>query len=259
MLDALWISKTGLDTQQSALNLIANNLANINTTGYKSAHGLFEDLFYQTYRYAGTQSGSTTFPVNLQFGTGSRITGTVKNFAQGTLNQTTNPLYVAISGKGFFQIQMPDGTTAYSRAGDFQRDSGGQMVTPGGYPLLPNIVIPSDTKSISIAKDGTVSVTTQGSTAPASLGQIQLANFANPEGLSSAGENLLQETAASGSPIVGVPGLQSLGYIEQSSLEASNVNVAEQLVEMIQAQRAYEFNTKVLQASDQMMEKITQI
>lgn len=260
MIRSLWIAKTGLDAQQTNLDVISNNLANVSTNGFKRSRPVFEDLLYQTLRQPGAQSTQQTqLPTGLQLGTGVRPVAVEKIFTQGNLQQTGNSLDVAINGKGFFQVLMPDGTTAYTRDGSFQLDNQGQLVTSSGYAVQPAITIPADALTITIGKDGTVSVTQPGSTAVTQVGSLQLASFINSAGLQSIGENLFQETSASGTPSANTPGTNGLGVLNQAYVETSNVNVAEELVNMIQAQRAYEINSKAITASDQMLQKLTQM
>ncbi len=260
MIRSLWIAKTGLDAQQTNIDVISNNLANVSTNGFKRARPVFEDLLYQTLRQPGAQSSQQTqLPTGLQLGTGVRPVAVEKIHVQGNLQQTGNNLDVAISGKGFLQILMPDGTTAYTRDGSFQVDSQGQMVTASGYSLQPAITIPANATSVTIGKDGTVSVVQAGSTAATQVGTLQLAGFINPAGLQSLGENLFQETAASGAPSANTPGTNGLGFLNQNYLETSNVNVVEEMVNMIQAQRAYEINSKAVTVSDQMLQKLAQL
>ena len=254
MNQALWVAKTGLDAQQTRMAVISNNLANVNSTGFKRSRAVFEDLLYQNVRQVGSQSSQdTTLPSGLSLGTGVRTVATEKLFTQGNLTQTGNPLDMAIEGRGFFQILQPDGTVAYTRDGSFQLNSQGQIVNSSGYVLQPGLTIPSSTKSISVGQDGIVSVVTAASATPTQVGTIQLADFVNPAGLQPVGKNLFTETAASGSPQAGNAGLNGLGTLAQSSLESSNVNVVEELVNMIETQRAYEMNSKAIQASDQML------
>ena len=260
MIRSLWIAKTGLEAQQTNIDVISNNLANVSTNGFKRARPVFEDLLYQTLRQPGAQSSQQTqLPTGLQLGTGVRPVAVEKIHTQGSLQQTGNAMDVAISGKGFLQILMPDGTTAYTRDGSFQVDSQGQMVTSSGYALQPAITIPSDATSVTIGKDGTVSVVQSGSTASTQVGTLQLAGFVNPAGLQSLGENLFQETAASGAPSANTPGTNGLGFLYQNYVETSNVNVVEEMVNMIQAQRAYEINSKAVTVSDQMLQKLAQL
>ncbi len=260
MIRSLWIAKTGLDAQQMQLDVISNNIANVSTNGYKRARAVFEDLLYQTLRQPGAQSSQqTTIPSGLQLGTGVNPIATERIFTQGNLNQTSNPLDIAINGQGFFQVTMPDGTLAYTRDGSFQKDANGQIVTASGYPLSPALTIPSTATSLTVGRDGTVSYTQSGSSTSTQLGSIQLASFVNPGGLQSTGENLFVETASSGTPTPGTPGANGLGVVSQGYVETSNVNVAEELVTMIQAQRSYELNSKVITTSDQMLAKLSQM
>ena len=260
MIRSLWISKTGLDAQQTQLDVIANNLANVSTNGFKRSRAVFEDLLYQSMREPGAQSSQLTqVPSGLQVGTGVRPVSTVRNFTQGNLQQTGNPLDLAVNGQGFFQVLMPDGTSAYTRDGSFQVDSQGALVTSNGFHVQPQITIPSGVTSITVGQDGVVSVIRAGSTTPQQIGQLQLSNFVNPAGLKPLGQNLYRESASSGTPQVNAPGTNGLGMISQGYVETSNVNVAEELVLMIQTQRAYELNSRVIQTSDQMLGRLTQI
>jgi flagellar basal-body rod protein FlgG len=251
---SLWIAKTGLDAQQTHMSVISNNLANVNTTGFKKDRAMFEDLLYQNVRQVGSQATqNNTLPSGLQLGTGVRTVATQKIHTQGNIVQTANSLDMAINGRGFFQILQPNGDICYSRDGSFKMDATGQIVTNGGYPLDPAITIPQDAQSISVGTDGTVSVLQPGASAPTQVGNIQLADFANPTGLEPVGENLFRESASSGAPIVGTPGLDSFGKLNQGSLETSNVNVVEELVNMIETQRAYEMNSKAIETTNQML------
>ena len=260
MMRSLWISKTGMEAQQTQLDTISNNLANVSTNGYKRSHAVFEDLMYQNIRQAGAASSSQTeLPTGLQVGLGTRAVATARNFSQGNLQQSANPLDVAVRGNGFFQIQLPDGTTAFTRDGSFQVSSTGQLVTNNGYTVQPGITIPTTAQSVTIGNDGTVSVVLPGQALPQPVGQIQLASFINPAGLEPKGQNLYGETAASGTPNAGVPGVNGLGSVQQGFVETSNVNVVEELVQMIQTQRAYELNSKAIQTSDQMLQKLAQL
>lgn len=260
MIRSLWISKTGLDAQQTQMDVISNNLANVSTTGFKRTRAVFEDLLYQTLRQPGAQSSQQTMlPSGLQLGTGVRPVATEKIFTQGNLQQTGNALDMAIQGKGFFQVLLPDGTAGYTRDGSFQVDAQGQLVTASGYPLQPSISIPADATTVSIGADGTVSVVQPGSSTPNQIGSIQLAGFINNAGLQSFGENIYLETAASGTPSANTPGTNGLGSLNQTYLETSNVNVVEELVSMIQTQRAYEINSKAISTSDQMLQKLSQL
>ncbi len=260
MMRSLWIAKTGMEAQQTQLDNISNNLANVATNGYKRSHAVFEDLIYQTMRQSGANSTEqTVLPTGLQVGLGVRPVATARIYTQGNLQQTSNNLDVAIKGDGFFQIQMPDGTTAYTRDGSFQLNANGQMVTSNGYTVLPGITIPQNAQSLTIGNDGTVSVTLPGQAATQTVGQIQLANFVNSAGLDPKGQNLFTETASSGTPNTGAPSNNGMGALAQGFVETSNVNVVEELVQMIQTQRAYELNSKAVQTSDQMLQKLAQI
>jgi len=260
MIRSLWVAKTGLDAQQTQLDVISNNLANVGTSGFKRSRAVFEDLLYQTVRQPGAQSTQQTqLPTGLQLGVGVRPAATEKIFTQGNLQQTGNSLDVAINGNGFLQVSLPDGTTAYTRDGSLHLDNQGQLVTSSGYTLTPAITIPANAQSITIGRDGTVSVTQPGSAATTQVGAVQLANFVNAAGLQSQGENLYVETAASGSPTTNAPGSNGVGVLSQGYIETSNVNVVEELVNMIQTQRAYEINSKAVQTSDQMLQRLAQL
>lgn len=256
---ALWVAKSGLDAQQTKMAVISNNLANVNTTGFKKSRAIFEDLVYQNIRQVGAQSTQDTqLPSGLQLGTGVRTVATEKLHTQGNLNQTENSMDLAISGRGFMQVLMPNGDINYTRDGSFKLSSTGEMVTSGGMPLEPSITVPADTITLTIGRDGTVSVLQPGSPSLVQLGQIQLADFVNPTGLEPIGENLFRESAASGAPVVGTPGEDEFGALFQGSLETSNVNVVEELVNMIETQRAYEVNSKAISTTDQMLSFVTQ-
>lgn len=260
MIRSLWISKTGLDAQQTQMDVIANNLANVSTNGFKRSRAVFEDLLYQNIRQPGAQSSQQTqLPSGLQLGTGVRPVATERNFSQGNLQQTSNDKDVAIQGAGFFQILLPDGSTAYTRDGSFQVDSQGQLVTASGFPVQPAITIPANATSLTIGRDGTVSITQAGSSTPTQAGSLQLATFINPAGLMAKGENLFVETAASGNANTNTPGTNGAGLLSQGYVETSNVNVVEELVNMIQTQRAYEINSKAITTSDQMLQKLAQL
>lgn len=260
MIRSLWIARTGLDAQQTQLDVISNNLANVSTNGFKRGRAVFEDLLYQTLRQPGAQSSQQTqVPTGLQLGTGAKPVATARIFTQGNLQKTDNALDVAINGNGFFQIQLPDGTTAYTRDGSFQKDNQGQIVTADGYPVQPNITIPANALSLTIGQDGIVTITQPGTAATTQIGSIQLATFINPGGLQSIGQNLFLETASSGAPTPNTPGTNGAGSVNQAFVETSNVNVAEELVTMIQTQRAYELNSKVVSTSDQMLGRLTQL
>lgn len=256
---ALWVAKTGLDAQQTRMTVIANNLANVNTTGFKKSRAIFEDLVYQNIRQVGAQTTQNTeLPTGLQLGTGVRTVATEKLHSQGNMQLTENSLDMAVSGRGYFQILMANGDVNYTRDGSFKLDSGGQMVTSGGMTLEPNITIPADALSVSIGRDGTVSVVQPGSPDSVQVGQVQLADFINPSGLSPIGENLFAESVASGAPVAGTPGEAEFGAVFQGSLETSNVNVVEELVSMIETQRAYEMNSKAISTTDEMLSFVSQ-
>ncbi len=260
MIRSLWIAKTGMEGQQAALDAISNNLANVATNGYKRGGVAFEDLMYQNLRSAGANSSEQTqLPTGLQVGLGVRVAASTRNFSQGTLQQSGNALDLAINGQGFFQVTLPDGTTGYTRDGSFQKDANGQLVTNAGYVLQPGITVPKDATSVDIASDGTVTASILNQTAPQKLGQIQLASFINPSGLDLRGGNLYSETAASGSAQSAAPNTAGHGSLLQSFTEGSNVNVVQELVSMIATQRAYELNSKAIQASDQMLQKLGQL
>jgi len=260
MIPSLWIAKTGLDAQQINMNIISNNLANVSTNGFKRSRAVFEDLIYQTIRQSGSNSSiNTILPSGFQIGTGVKPVSTERIHSQGNLSKTDSSKDVAINGPGFFQVQLPDGTTAYTRDGSFQLDQNGQLVTSNGFPIVPEINVPPNSTTINIARDGVVSVTVQGQSQILSLGQFNLVNFINNSGLESMGENLYRETEASGSPIDTNPGLNGTGLLFQGYVETSNVNVAEELVNMIQTQRAYEINSKSINTSDQMLQKLSQL
>jgi flagellar basal-body rod protein FlgG len=255
---ALWASKTGLDAQQTRMAVVSNNLANVNTTGFKRTRPVFEDLLYQNVRQVGAQtSEDTQYPTGMYLGTGVRIVATEKLYTQGGLQQTGGSFDLAIQGGGFFQVLMPDGTNAYTRDGSFQINAEGQLVTASGYQVQPPITVPQDAVSVTVGADGTVTVTTPGNPTPTNIGQIQLTDFVNQAGLEPRGENLLLESASSGAPQVGTPGLNGLGILVQGSLETSNVNVVEELVNMIETQRAYEMNARSVSTVDQMIGFLT--
>ncbi len=255
MNQALWVAKTGLDAQQTRMTVTANNLANVNTTGFKRERAEFEDLLYQQGRQAGAQSSQQTqLPTGMQTGTGVRVVATEKLHTQGNLLQTGNALDVAIQGRGFFEILQPDGTPSYSRDGSFQVNAQGEMVTASGYAVQPGITIPDGAQSITIGSDGTVSVQQVGDPAPVQVGNLSIVDFINPAGLQSMGQNLFIETGASGPPQSGTAGLNGLGSLVQGSVESSNVNVVEELVNMIETQRAYEMNSKAISTTDEMLQ-----
>jgi flagellar basal-body rod protein FlgG len=260
MIRSLWISKTGLEAQQTQMDVISNNLANVSTNGFKRSRAVFEDLLYQNLRQPGAQSSQQTqIPSGLQIGTGVRPVATERIHTQGNLQQTSNQLDVAIQGAGFFQVLQPDGTTAYTRDGAFQTDSQGQIVTSNGYVVQPAITVPANATSVTIGLDGVVTVTQAGVPAPVQIGSMQLATFINPSGLESMGQNMYMETASSGTPSTNVPGTNGTGTLSQGYVETSNVNVVEELVNMIQTQRAYEINSKAITVSDQMLQKLSQM
>jgi len=260
LIRSLWISKTGMDAQQTQLDVVSNNLANVNTTGFKRSRAVFEDLLYQNAREPGAQSSQqTTLPSGLQIGTGTRVVTTERLHTQGNLTKTGNSTDVAINGNGFFQVQMPDGTLAYTRDGNFQINAQGQLVTSSGYPVQPAVTVPQNATSLTVGKDGVVTVTMPGTVNNTQVGTFQLANFINPAGLRSLGENLYAETEASGTANLANPGSNGVGALNQNYVETSNVNVVEEMVNMIQTQRAYEINSKSVQTSDQMLEKLSQL
>ncbi|MDR9751963.1 flagellar basal-body rod protein FlgG [Pseudomonas sp. SZMC_28357] len=259
MLPALWVAKTGLSAQDTNLTTISNNLANVSTTGFKRDRAEFQDLLYQIKRQPGAQSTQDSeLPSGLQVGTGVRIVGTQKNFSAGSLQTTEQPLDLAVDGRGFFQILQPDGTTSYTRDGTFHLDSNGQIVNASGFALEPAIVIPPDAQTFTVGRDGTVSITVPGNPAAQVIGNLQTADFINPAGLQAVGNNLFLETAASGAPQIGTPGLNGFGSTLQNTLETSNVSTVEEMVNMITTQRAYEMNSKVISTADQMLSFVTQ-
>jgi flagellar basal-body rod protein FlgG len=252
---SLWVAKTGLDAQQTRMNVISNNLANVNTTGFKRDRAVFEDLLYQNIRQAGGQTGADTqAATGFQLGTGVRVMATEKIVAQGNMQTTENSLDIAIAGDGYFQVAQPDGTIAYTRDGNFNLDNAGQIVTGSGQLLQPAITVPANASSVTIGQDGTVSVELQAGGGAQVLGQLQLARFINSAGLQAMGQNLLKETPASGAPQVGNPGADGIGILMQGALEASNVNVVEEMVSMIETQRAYEINSKAISTVDGMLQ-----
>ena len=257
---ALWISKTGLDAAQTDVAVVSNNLANASTVGFKKDRAIFEDLLYQIKRQPGGQSTQDTqLPSGLQLGTGVRVVGTQKIFTEGTLQTTEQPLDMAVNGRGFFQILMPDGGIGYTRDGSFHLDADGQIVTSNGFPLEPGIVLPDDVQTFTVGEDGTVSITTFGNPAAQQIGNIQTADFINPAGLQSIGNNLFLETASSGAPQAGNPGQNGLGTVLQNTLENSNVSVVEELVNMIMAQRSFEVTSKAVESADETMKMVNQM
>ena len=254
MSQALWIAKTGLDAQQTRMAVISNNLANTNTTGFKRDRASFEDLLYQTVRQpGGASSEQTQLPSGLSTGTGVRVAATAKQFQQGNLSQTGNALDVAINGRGFFEVLMPDGSPAYTRDGSFQINAQGELVTNTGYPVQPGLQLPEGAQSVTIAADGTVSVQVAGEPEAVQVGALTLADFVNTAGLQAKGGNVYVETGASGPAQVGSPGTAGAGLLVQGALEGSNVNTVEELVSMIETQRAYETNAKAISTVDQML------
>jgi len=260
MINSLWISKTGMEAQQMQLDVISHNLANVSTTGYKRASAVFEDLMYQNLRQVGSATtDQSQLPTGLHLGLGVRTVATSRSFAQGTVQQTANPLDVAIQGSGFFQVTMPDGTTQYTRDGSFQVDNQGRLVTASGLAVANGVTVPANAKNVTISNNGTVTATIPGNTSPQAIGTIALASFLNPAGLEPQGQNLFAESPASGQPSTGTPGANGLGLLSQGFLETSNVNVVQELITMIQTQRAYEMNSKAIQTSDQMLQKLGQL
>ena len=255
---ALWVSKTGLSAQDTKMTTISNNLANVNTTGFKRDRAVFQDLLYQVNRQpGGLSTENSELPSGLQLGTGVRVVGTTKQFSQGNLEVTEQPLDMAVNGRGFMQILLPDGQIAYTRDGQFQLNADGDIVNPDGYTLEPNINVPENATNITIGKDGTVTAVVDDQAAPVNLGEITLVDFINPQGLQAIGNNLYKATNASGDPAEGEPGIGGLGTVEQGMVESSNVEVVEELVGMITTQRAYEMNSKVVSATDQMLQFMT--
>jgi flagellar basal-body rod protein FlgG len=252
---ALWVAKTGLDAQQTNMAVISNNLANVNTNGFKKSRAVFDDLLYQTVSQVGAAtSQNTQSPSGLELGTGVSLVSTEKVYTQGNLNQTGNALDLAINGQGFFQVLQPDGTLAFTRDGSFQISATGQVVTAAGFVVQPAITIPQGAQSVTIGQDGTVQVLLAGQSAPSTVGTFQLANFVNPAGLQPTGQNLLAESASSGTAQTGQPGVNGLGTLQQGYTESSNVDVVEEMVNMIETQRAYEMNTKAIETNDQMLQ-----
>jgi flagellar basal-body rod protein FlgG len=259
MASALYIARSGLDAQQTRMSVTANNLANVSTTGFKKGRASFEDLLYETVNQPGASSTQNTeLPSGLLLGSGVRTVATAKIFTPGSMVQTDSSLDMAIEGRGFFQVLMPDGSTAYTRDGSFSMNSQGQLVTSSGYQLDPAISVPAETLSVTIGVDGTVSALVAGSAQPTQIGSVLLTDFINPQGLQASGQNLYKETVSSGAPQQGTPGLNGLGEIRQGSLEGSNVNVVEELVNMIETQRAYEMNSKAIQTVDEMLQFVSQ-
>jgi flagellar basal-body rod protein FlgG len=258
MFRSLNIAATGMVAQETKLDTIANNLANANTNGYKHQNAEFEDLLYQTQRGAGAPPGGAASPARVELGSGSRIVTTSRSFSEGAIQQTGNPLDVAIEGDGFFSVTRSDGTLAYTRAGSLKLDAEGKMVTSDGLPLEPAIAVPSSATNLTIGSDGTVTATLPNQTTPVSVGKIQLTTFANPAGLAADGHNLLTATGASGEPMVGDPGTEARGTIMQGAVEGSNVEVVTEMIDLVRTQRAYEVNSKVISAADEMLRSATQ-
>ncbi|GAA8935172.1 flagellar basal-body rod protein FlgG [Helicobacter pylori] len=260
MLRSLYSATSGMLAQQTHIDTTSNNIANVNTTGFKKSRADFNDLFYQAMQYAGTNTSNTTLsPDGMEVGLGVRPSAITKMFSQGSPKETENNLDVAITGKGFFQVQLPDGTTAYTRSGNFKLDEQGNLVTSEGYFLIPQITLPEDTTQVNIGVDGTVSVTQGLQTTSNVIGQITLANFVNPAGLHSMGDNLFSITNASGEAIVGNPDSQGLGKLRQGFLELSNVRLVEEMTDLITAQRAYEANSKSIQTADAMLQTVNSL
>ncbi len=257
-MDSLWVAKTGLEAQQTRMSVVSQNLANVNTTGYKKSRAIFEDLLYQNVVQAGgLTSEQSQSPTGLNLGTGVRVVATDREFSQGNIVNSNKPLDIAIQGRGFFEILLPDGTLAYTRDGTFQLDLNGQVVTSSGYALQPAITVPPAAQSVTIGVDGTISVVLSGSPDPLQIGTLQITDFLNPAGLQARGQNLLLETVSSGPPQASTPGLNGLGTLNQGAIETSNVNVVEELVNMIETQRAYEMNSKAIETTDEMLQYVT--
>ncbi|HEY9094984.1 MAG TPA: flagellar basal-body rod protein FlgG [Hydrogenophaga sp.] len=260
MINSLWISKTGMQAQQTQLDVISNNMANVSTNGFKRANAVFEDLMYQNLRQVGSaDTEQNNLPTGLQVGLGVRTVATARNFTQGSLQQSGNQLDLAINGSGFIQVALPDGTTGYTRDGSLQVDGQGQLVTASGLQVAGGITIPAEAQSISVGKDGVITVKLPGNATPQQVGNIELASFVNPAGLEPLGGNMYAETVASGNPVNGAPGTNGMGQLMQGYVETSNVNVVQELVTMIQTQRAYEMNSKAIQTSDQMLQRLAQL
>lgn len=260
MINSLWISKTGMQAQQTQLDVISNNMANVSTNGFKRASAVFEDLMYQNLRQVGAAADEQNqLPTGLQLGLGVRTVATSRQFTQGSLQQSGNQLDIAVNGTGFLQVAMPDGTTGYTRDGSLQVDAQGRLVTSGGLPIAGDITVPAEAQNVTISADGIVSAKLPGNPDPQQIGNIELASFINPAGLEPLGQNLFAETVASGAPNNGAPGTGGLGKLMQGYVETSNVNVVQELVTMIQTQRAYEMNSKAIQTSDQMLQRLSQL
>lgn len=255
MMRSLWTAASGMVAQQTKIDIISNNLANVNTTGFKKSRADFQDLLYQTIKFAGTPStAGAQVPTGIQIGHGVRPVATPRIFSQGMYQQTDNPLDVVIEGDGFFQVLLPDGGVRYTRDGAFKLDAEGRITTSDGFPIEPEILVPEEAVDLSIASDGTVTVLEPGLSEPREIGRLEIARFVNAAGLKSEGRNLYTATAASGNPMIGTPGLDGFGTLSQNFLEMSNVQVVEEMVNMIVSQRAYETNSKAIQASDDMLQ-----
>ncbi len=259
MIRALWTAATGMQSQQVNMDVIANNLANVNSSGFKKSRADFQDILYQTTRAAGAGVDGGEVPTGVQIGLGSRVAAVQKVFTTGVFQQTENELDVAIEGPGFFQVVLPDGTDAYTRSGALKKDSTGRLVTSDGFPLIPEIVIPEGSTTISIGSGGTVDVLLDGESTPTEVGVIELIRFGNPSGLSSLGRNLYAETPTTGAPVAGTPGEAGFGTLSQGFLEGSNVNIMEEMVNMIAGQRAYEVNSKTIRTADEMLSTTSQL
>jgi len=254
MIRALWTASSGMQSQQVNMDVIANNLANVNSSGFKKSRADFQDILYQTNRVAGTSTNGGEVPTGVQIGLGSRVAAVQKVFTTGDFQQTENELDVAIEGPGFFQVSLPDGSDAYTRSGALKKDSTGRLVTSDGYPLIPEVVIPENTTSIAISESGRVEVMLDGENEATEVGNIQLVRFGNPGGLNSLGRNMYAETSTTGAPVSGTPGEDGFGTLTQGFLEGSNVNIMEEMVNMIAGQRAYEVNSKAIKTADEMLQ-----
>ncbi len=259
MIRALWTASTGMQSQQLNMDVIANNLANVNSVGFKKSRADFQDILYQTTKAAGTGIDGGEVPTGIQVGLGARVAAVQKVFTTGDFQQTQNELDVAIEGPGFFQLTLPDGNTAYTRAGAFKKDSTGRLVSSDGFPLVPEIVVPENTTAVSIGSGGTVEAIIDGVSTPSQLGTIDLVRFGNPSGLKSLGRNLYAETPTTGSPVTGTPGEEGFGALSQGFLEGSNVSIMEEMVNMIAGQRAYEVNSKAIRTADEMLQMTSQL
>lgn len=259
MIRALWTASTGMQSQQTNMDVIANNLANVNSSGFKKSRADFQDILYQTSKAAGTGVDGGQVPTGIQVGLGSRVAAVQKVFTSGDFQQTENELDVAIEGTGFFQITLPDGTDAYTRSGALKKDSTGRLVTSDGYPLFPEVVIPENSTSVTIGPAGNVETLLDGESVPTEAGTIELVRFSNPAGLKSLGRNLYAETPTTGNPVTGTPGEEGFGTLSQGFLEGSNVNIMEEMVNMIAGQRAYEVNSKAIQTADEMLQMTSQL